>query len=206
MNREGRSGVYLAVLWTALFIPEFFFYLLAYINYRIWDRFYKMGKLSIRRYWLKNRAQVWFYREHESIEDNYLTTIGANMAIRTNSKIKTYRWSPSAEKDVPDHEKTVFLLKDLKHSEAVDVGDNLFGLDEITGNVDRLRAQTLGLKMVLKRLTGWENLYDENGEPVKFPSNKADLLRILDEIANAAPDVVNELTRAFGGADGKGQN
>lgn len=127
------------------------------------------------------------------------------MPIKTKSKIETYRFSPAGELELPESERTVFLLKDLKHSEAVDVGDNLFGLSEDTGEVDRLRAQTLQYKMVLRRLVGWENLLDENGNQVKFPENRRELARIMDEVANAAPEVMQELERKFGSPTGKGQ-
>lgn len=126
------------------------------------------------------------------------------MPIKTKKKIETYRHVPSSEKDVPEGEQTVFILRDLKHSEATEVGDYLAGFGE-DGEFDRLKAGTFQLKMVCARLSGWENLFDENGDRVPFPTNRKDVARIMDEVANAAPEILTELVKIYGSQTGKGQ-
>lgn len=126
------------------------------------------------------------------------------MPIKTKSKIEQHEYVPTCEKDTAPEEQTVFILKDLKHSESVEVSDNLWGLGD-DGAVDRLRPQTLAHKMVLRRLVGWRNLFDENGNEIKFTTNKRELERIMDEVALAAPDVMAELEQHFGLAGGVGK-
>lgn len=126
------------------------------------------------------------------------------MPIKTSSKFETHRFVPADQRDLPAHEQTAFIFRDLKHSEAVDVGDNIFGIGD-EGEVDRLKAQTLQLKMVVRRLVGWENLQDENGQQIRFPENRRRLAEIMDDLANGAPEVMAEMQRAFGSVNGKGR-
>ncbi len=127
------------------------------------------------------------------------------MPIKTSSKFESHRFVPADQVDLPAADQTVFIFRDLKHSEAVDVGDNIFGIGD-EGEVDRLKAQTLQLKMVLKRLVSWENLLDENGQQIRFPDNRRRLAEIMDDLANGAPEVMAEMQRAFGSPTGKGRS
>lgn len=206
MNKQEGMKVVAAIFVTFLFLPEFMFLFLSVINYYLWDKVFRR-RFNNRTFWLKQKSRYWFWREVESIDQTYLDILRElNMPLKTKSLIATHVYVPSSEKDLPETEQTQFYFKDLLHSEAVTVSDQLFGLSE-TGAIDSLRAQTLSYKMMLKRMTGWKNLLDENGNQIPFPAKDAQKLAlVVDELANAAPEIVAELERTFGSPDGKGRN
>lgn len=207
MNKQEGMRVVIAIFVTFLFLPELMFLFLSVINYYLWDKVFRRH-FSYRTFWLKQKSRYWFWKEIESIDLTYLDTLREyNMPIKTKTQIATHVYVPSSEKDLPAEEQTQFTFKDLLHSEAVVVSDQLFGLSAETGAVDSLRAQTLTYKMMLKRLVGWKNLLDEHGNQIPFPSkDPAAVAQIVDELANAAPEIVAEMQRAFGSTDGKGRN
>jgi hypothetical protein len=204
MNERRAASVSGTILTLLFFLPEFVFFLLAAANYSFWYRLYSRRKLNVRLYHYQNRSAVWFLREQESLTE-FLPLLGAKMPIKTSSKFESHRFVPADQVDLPAADQTVFIFRDLKHSEAVDVGDNIFGIGD-EGEVDRLKAQTLQLKMVLKRLVSWENLLDENGQQIRFPDNRRRLAEIMDDLANGAPEVMAEMQRAFGSPTGKGRS
>lgn len=206
MNKAGGHGVVLTILVTLLFLPEFMFVLASALNMMVWGYlFRKYFKHFLFR--MKQRSQYWFWINVESLDKTYFDILRENnMPVRTKSKIDTHVYVPVCEREVPEAEQTQFTFKDLMHSEAVIVSDQLFGLSD-TGAIDSLRAQTLSYKMMLKRMTGWKNLQDEHGEQIPFPSkDKALQALILDQLGNEVPEILSELERTFGSPDGKGRN
>jgi hypothetical protein len=205
MNKTGRHEVVKAILVTFLFLPELVFLFLSIINLMIWQYFFKK-RFNYKFFWLKQRSRYWYWREVESLDRSYLNQLREfGMPIKTSSKIATHVYVPVSERELPESEQTQFMFKDLQHSEAVTVSDQLYGISA-EGGLDSIRAQTLAAKMTLKRMTGWKNLLDEHGNQIPFPSgNLAKLSLIVDELANAAPEIVIELERTFGSVDGKGR-
>lgn len=113
------------------------------------------------------------------------------MSIKLRKKKKAERFYPEGE-DRDDPEATCFVMKKLKEREKAKVEDNLIKLDE-NGQPTKVQQNTVDIDMVLEKMKGWENLYDEEGNEIEFDEEKK------EEVFEGLPDEVrDELLNKFG--------
>ena len=96
--------------------------------------------------------------------------------VTTLSPRTSYRYVIEAERSytsdsewTPVEGHSVFLLRDLTPAEEASIRDQSGSFDTET-NVFRPAINTARHRALVLALVGWENVNDENGNPVEFPT------------------------------------
>lgn len=184
----------LAILFYLPLILQLFFLKVASQVLSWWNqKLLERGRFTL---WFKRMNKV--YLKALILEEDLFNAIvsfigGKNMAITIQRPGTEVRYVPRDQRDLPAHEQTVFKFKKMKRAKLVAERDRLVGLSE-RGRVEALRSSSVSHQVTILQFSGWENVVDENGNPLPFDErNKEEMFDLLPMA------IQDELEEEFGG-------
>lgn len=186
-------GPYLLVSMAFYFVGRFF-------GWVVFEKGYILPEfinLSVR-YYVKSinliENLINYYREGNEMPK--ITSLKSN---------QVQEFTPEAESDLKEEERTVFLYKFLDVKDAASITDDVYTAKGFgKKREERLRAGTQDLTILRKGLVGWKNFEDDDGSPVEWEDPIGSHQKIRDamdrNLNKIPPDTRGEIADVIRGA------
>lgn len=132
----------------------------------------------------------------EKIQLKILNLLEDNQMIKIRKQAKEIRYTPQ---DQEEGSETVFVFRAIKPKEKARYRDQVLDIgtdDEGNTRMKGLRSNQINYESTLKRLVGWENLANADGDQIPFDEEDK------QEVYDALPEEIREELEAKFGALG----
>lgn len=115
------------------------------------------------------------------------------MAVVIQPAGKIIEFVPESQRELPQNEQTIILMKKISRNKIVEERDKLVGLSD-NGRVEALRSSSVAFQITKMQFAGWRNVVDENGNEVPCDLSQRDAMYDLLPL-----NIQDELESEFGG-------